>query len=90
MQMFFCGSKIFLLVGDACQLNQKPRIARRLSNAYVERQLGFVPFLQTSQGQPGQEIKFRRLVRWTSRQFCGFLPTAGIESTLCSGKASLI
>src|SRR5258708_2653082 len=90
MQKVFCSAKILLFVGDAGQFNQEPRISRRFSNACLERQLGLIPFLQTSQGQPGQKIKVRRLVRRPPRQHGGFLPMASIEGTLRRGKASCI
>src|SRR5690348_13356684 len=90
MKVSFCRSKIFLLVRDASQLNQKPGIARRLSKAGVKCELGLVPFLQPSQSEPSEKIKIGRLARGTSGQFGGFLPMPGVERALRRRKTSLI
>ena len=90
MQLILRRSKIFLLVGYACQFNQKPRIVWRFSQTGVKRQFRFRPFLQAGQGKPLQKVELRRLVRRTLREADSLIPMSRIEGILRGGQAGLI
>ena len=53
-QVLLGKAKIFLFVGEACQLHGKPRIARRLSRTRFEGHFRLVPFLQL--GESGRQV----------------------------------